>query len=220
MSAPNYSEYTLEELYEALRTIDMDSFPERVVIIKNEIASREVEQESQQEKRSQSENQAIDRKNFSRFLIPFRRGSIFLYTISLVYGLTIFIKMIFDINLSEFAYTIQFQFPGSGALDRETLPVLFNFIILPIHIGLIVGSIGSFFGNNFSRIILSILWGILAIGIQFWIFKWWPTLSFDQAIGFVFDLFGVDLGFKINVLTGFLFLWSSIFVLNIEEYLR
>ncbi|WP_441002908.1 hypothetical protein [Pseudocolwellia agarivorans] len=48
-SEPNYSKYTISELYDVLRNIDGDKFPERLEKIKYELDSRVLEDEKDYE---------------------------------------------------------------------------------------------------------------------------------------------------------------------------
>ncbi len=212
MNNPDYSSYTIEELYEAISTIDKELYPERVNEINLQISKlKKTDINNSQNSKSKEIN--ISLKKAIRKL---QQGSFFLQIISFLFGASILIYYITEKIYPDFGYSYTFRLPGFSILPNEIKNVLILSIAFIMHTGFIIASIGSYFNKNFFYII-ALLWGILTFGFQIWQFEWWPNLYYDKSIYFKFDLFGLVLGFKFNLLPCFLFLWSSINVSGLRK---
>ena len=105
-------------------------------------------------------------------------------------------------------FSFRFQFPGSSEINKEHLLLLVTIFIYTINLTFFVGSVGSFFKVSIFKYLLAISWGLMCIGIHLWRFMWWPTVSFDFPFGFNLTIFGLAIGFRINLLSAFFFTWT------------
>jgi len=211
MNSPDYSSYTIAELYEALNTIDKKLYPERFEEINSQISN--LKKTDVSVNNHQSFKPKVVNISIKKAIDQLQRGSFFLQIISFLFGASILIYYISERIYPEFSFSYTFRFPGFSSFSIEVKAIVLLSILFIIHSGLIVGSIGSYFRKKYFYII-ALSWGILTFGFQIWQFEWWPELYFDKSISFKFDLFGLALGFKFNILTSFLFIWSSI---NVPE---
>ncbi len=209
MPEPNYDNYSLEELQEALATIDDYAFPERSDKIRAKIKGLQRNKtlpvkENRAEAHSELPGKEIDLEKYLRF---YTSAAPFLYLISLLFGLATFINCL--IPFGGFGYYITLQLPGIENLSSQALKVLFYSLIIPINSLFIISAIGSFIDRRISKLTLAICWGLFSFGFQLWQFKWWPTAQFDIPLSFGFDLFGLATGFKINLVSAFFFGWAA-----------
>ena len=209
MDLPDYSKYSIEELYEALNSINLNNYPERVEEIRKEIENRKGKKNRFIQNKS---NKKFPSFNFLRYIAHFRKTAILLQIISLLFGLSLFINFIFNLRLSAFAYKIGLSFPGFLDLKVNSRLFIFNILVISMNTSFIIGSIGSFLNKELFKILLAVAWGFMAFGFELWLFRWWPTPIYDIPISIVFDFFGIAIGFKVNIISVFFFSWASILV--------
>ncbi len=212
MNKPNYSSYTLEELIEALNSIDKEMYPKRVQLIQMEIDKLRFKNNTIIEKDdSINSNKDI---NVEQLIYPYVKMSIVLLIVSFLFGTSVFIYYITDLIYPEFSYSFTFSVPGFVNSPQLLKIVVLLTITIFFHSSLVIGSIGSYFNKKFFYL-LGITWGLWSFGFQIWEFKWWPGIYYDKSFFFKFDLFGIILGMKFNLVPCFLFLWS---LSNIAEF--
>ena len=208
MSIPDYTNYSLHELYEALDYLDEDKYSERAKIIREQIEKRNQSEESFDKIKIEPNHNLKRAFDFKIFLLYFEKGSFFLSIISFIAGTSI-ILLLFGVNFSpDFGYSLSIDFPGYSQSSENFNNLLKIIIATIITLPLLIGSIGSFFNKKFIEL-LALPWGIMSIGIHIWFIKWWPQFYFDISFSFGFTVF-VPFYFKINLIATFIFMWSIV----------
>ena len=217
MNAPDYSKYSLSELYEALRTVDEEAYPERAERIRDEIRRRKRAEDTAESKKVQAAKEHGTKVDLSRTISALESSAIVLQIVSLLFGLGLFLSVLFGLNFSELGYSIKLSFPGSSKLSRHSLKILLILVSYPLNLSFVTSAIGSFFNVRFFVLLLAVNWAMMTFGFELWQFMWWPTPAFDQALGLRFNVFGLALGFKVNLLSSVFFIWSSLLVPEIHS---
>lgn len=216
---PDYSKYSINELLEALNTIDESFYPERVKIIREEITRRKSER-PKVEKKIESENESREYKAaFIETIYFFKKNAVVLRIITFIFGLSLFLNYLFSLNISVFSYKLALSFPGLKSLEQSWIIAIFTIVVLTINGVFVIGAVGSYFNKKIFNTLIALAWGMMALGIELWLFKWWPTPFFDIPLPFKFSFFSVSFGFKINLITSFFFLWSIIIVPELRKEL-
>lgn len=207
MSTPDYSKYGKKELLEALSTIDESAYPERINIIKEELANRYTS-EIKNEKSIQNFNlsQALEARDFFKY---FEQGHIFLKIASFVTGISILCLMFGFSFLNEFGYELNIDFPGLSYIIEENNSIIKYIIGSGFCILFIIGSIASYFNKIYDKVLV-IAWGLMSLGVWIWRFKWWPKLSMDYGIHIGITLQGIPLYFQLNILASCFLVWTII----------
>ncbi|MCI0616982.1 hypothetical protein L0244_28740, partial [bacterium] len=192
----------MEELREALRTINEQVFPERAAKIRERIKYYEnaksiLQAEAQSiVNNSDASEQKLDLQKYLKY---FSKAAPLLYLVSLLFGISaLFAFLAGNYLVPGFGYQITLQFPGLQKLEFDTLKGVSYFLIITINSCFVISAIGSYFNNSFLMVLLALCWGFLSIGVQLWKFQWWPTAHFDFPISGTFNLFELELGFKLN----------------------
>ena len=213
MNEPDYKNYSLSELHEALNSLDKTLYKFKADLIRDEIRKRDVKKVPVQSIGIKDYNLKV--KKYLRIVtLLFLKYSIILYAFSFLFGSSLLSAAIFGNSLlfSELGYSFYFYFIGILQIEesiRQVIVIVFGF--LPV-MGLIISPLLHLFKRNIANIILCLSWCMLCIGIKLVIFGWWPTSTFDYEFGFDFSINNYDLGLKINIIATYFFIWSSILV--------
>jgi len=205
---PDYTKYSLDELYEALNTIDQDLYSERALIIQREIERRR----DKKTRPKKSKPQTYESVNVIDSL---EKQINILRVITFTFGLSTFINYFWRLGIGLPGYTFTFSLPGFNSLDKAYILFTLNAMVIAINSLFMISPIIMFFEERLSVRLLVISWGLMALGFEFWLFMWWPTLSFDVPIGIKFTVFSVPIGFRVNLVSAFCLFWASI---GIPEY--
>jgi hypothetical protein len=221
MTNPDYKNYSLPELNEALNTIDENMYPDRVELIRYEIQKRIKEQDNIQYEESKKTNLKFeDLVEFKRFIFFFEQSVIFLKIASIFMAISI-INIFFPcLKIPGSGYNLTILFPGLSSLSDNFKEIILITIVVILNGSLLIGSIGSFFSKKFM-LLLVLPWGLLSIGLNLPLIKWWPTLQLGFPISIGLTLFGLPLCFKINLFPTFFFLWGIFAVPELRrQFLR
>lgn len=211
MNNPDYTKYTLDELREAISSIDENKYPGRVSLLHQEIKKRKNEINSSKGKSHKSNNTDIKIEAIE-FVYRFKRISILLKIITLLFGLSLFVNYFLSQKVGVFSYKIILSFPGSSNIPDDVMLTIYSTVVILINTCFIISSIGSYFNSKIFNILLLFSWGLMSIGFKFWVFSWWPTPLFDLPLSIKFNLFSIGLGFKVNLISVFFFMWAAVLI--------
>lgn len=217
---PNYKKYTLEELKEALNSIDKSTYNARAELIQKEIENKldeinKIELKGKEQINKKGDVNRSILKYINIVAQKFVKYSFLLHIFSFVLGVSLLSSSLFGFSLafSKLGYSIEFYILGLFQLTSTIRYFIITIMAyLPI-VGLIMSPIIYLFNKKISNILLLLFWSILTIGLKIVIFKWWPTLTFDIEFGFDFIVNEkYELGLKINLIAAYFLLWSSFLI--------
>jgi len=210
LSSPDYTQYSLEQLYDVLDHINRITYPDRVEVIKNEIEKRqnsnEVGELETPKPKGQSKEEQIE---FHSFILRTIQISIVLKLITLFFGIALLIGLIWGFSIQYVGYQITFSFPGIEQIDQENILFIAKILVYIISSTFFVGGLSTFFKKEFFDFFIIISWGILTLGFQIGDFVWWPTFLSNFSFQFTFEII-FKFGIKLNFASLFFLMWAII----------
>ena len=205
MDIPDYSKYSISELYDALQHIDEESYPERVQIIKQEIDKKHGN--SEKKKLSDEEYQSIiEKKELYLAIMKISKTHKPLKIITLVFGIMFFLTFFMNLSIPPFGYQLNYSFPGVASIDESLFSTIAQFLIFGVNLCFVLGGLSFIKDHNILREFLLFGWAILSFGFQIWQFSWYPSFYGNLSLSFNITLL-VELGVKLNFIPFLFFIW-------------